>query len=288
MKARATTHVPLSFTQESFGSVTPIWTIGNADRSAHEFLHGQIVNPPDLDSGYVDEFVARLGAAVQDDRAFWGNWNYWADFAPTNGAVIYYATAVGTTAATSDLAKWNYNQWHLFNPKLYAGVFNPADQTTDGYNYICPSYAAPCATTAVPDWQVHFTTTAAQQAQGPFVALSVGLADTESNLTVSLNGNSLAWPGLGIKNADADVRSGFSGTYQWVVFEWNTGQLAPPEKNNVITFHVDHMQGVMYDALRMDITAATAAHETTGWNDYEYLNSVTYKPAKDDISNNNR
>ena len=56
----------------------------------------------------------------------------------------------------------------------------------------------------------------------------------------------------------------------------------------MITFHVDHMQGVMYDALRMDITAATAAHETTGWNDYEYLNSVTYEPAKDDISNNNR
>ena len=81
--------------------------------------------------------------------------------------------------------------------QIDAGVFNPADQTTDGYNYVCPSYAAPCATTAVPDWQVHFTTTAGQQAQGPFVALSVGLADTESNLTVSLNGNSLAWPALG-------------------------------------------------------------------------------------------
>jgi hypothetical protein len=288
VKAQETTHVPLSLAPENFGSAAAIWTIGNADRSAHEFLHGQSVNPPDLDPGYTDEFVARLGAAAQDDREFWGNWNYWADFAPTNGAVIYYATAVGPTPATNDLTKWNYNQWHTFNPRLYAGVFNPADQTTDGFNYVCPAYAAPCATTAVPDWQVHFTTTAGQQAQGPFVALSVGLADTESNLTVSLNGNPIAWPGLGIKNADADVRSGFSGTYQWVVFEWNTRQLAPPGQDNVITFHVDRMQGVMYDALRMEITPASAAHETTGWNDYEYLNSARYEPANDGISNNSQ
>jgi hypothetical protein len=138
VKAQETAHVPLSLAPENFGSAAPIWAIGNADRSAHEFLHGQVVNPPDLDPGYTDEFVARLGAAAQDDREFWGNWNYWADFAPTNGAVIYYATAVGPTPATNDLTKWNYNQWHTFNPRLYAGVFNPADQTTDGFNYVCP------------------------------------------------------------------------------------------------------------------------------------------------------
>ena len=288
VKAGATTHVSLSFTQENFGSASPIWTIGNPDRSSHEFLHGQITNPPDLDPTYVDDFVARLGNATQDDREYWGNWNYWADFASTNGAVIYYATAVGPTPATNDLTKWNYNQWRIFSPGLYAGVFNPADQTTDGYKYICPAYAGNCVTARVPDWQVHFTTTADQQAQGPFVVLSLGLADTESNLTVSLNGNPIAWHGLGIKNADADVRSGFSGTYQWVVFEWNTSQLAPPGEDNVITFHVDHMQGVMYDALRMEITPASVAHEATGWNDYEYLNSAKYEPANDSISNNNK
>jgi len=114
------------------------------------------------------------------------------------------------------------------------------------------------------------------------------LAGTESNLTASLNGSPLTWHGLGIKNADADVRSGFAGTYQWVVFEWNTSQLAPPGEDNVITFHVDHTQGVMYDALRMEITRASAAHETAGWNDYEYLNSAKYEPAKDSISNNNQ
>jgi len=288
VKAQATTHVPLSFTQENFGSATPIWTIGTPDRSSHEFLHGQIMNPPDLDPSYDDEFVDRLGTAAQDDREYWGNWNYWADFAPTSGAVIYYATAVGSTPATNDLTKWNYNQWHVFNPGLYAAVFNPADQTTDGYKYICPAYVGNCVTTRVPDWQVHFTTTPDQQAQGPFVALSLGLAGTESNLTASLNGNPLTWPGLGLKNADADVRSGFSGTYQWVVFEWNTSQLAPPGQDNVITFHVDHTQGVMYDALRMEITPASTAHESTGWSDYEYINSAQYEPANDSISNNNQ
>jgi hypothetical protein len=288
VKANATSHVSLRFSQENFGSASPVWTIGKADRSSHEFLHGQIANPPDIDSNYFDEFVARLGNAAQDDREYWGNWNYWADFAPTNGAVIYYATAVGPTPATDDLTKWNYNQWHVFNPGLFAGIFNPADQTTAGYKYICTVYVGNCATAAVPDWQVHFTTTADQQAQGPFAVLSVGLADTEANLTVSLNGNRLLWHGFGVKNADADVRSGFSGTYQWVVFEWNTSQLAPPGKDNVITFHVDRTQGVMYDALRMEITAASAAHEITGWNDYEYLNSIKYEPANDSIPNNNQ
>jgi hypothetical protein len=314
VNAQETTRVSLRFTHENFGSASPIWTIGRPDRSSHEFLHGQITNPPDLvsnhgddidarpgnvghDDGedrgdhgddFDDEFVDRRRNRIQDDREYWGNWNYWADFAPTNGAVIYHATAVGSTPATNDLTKWNYNQWRIFNPGLFAGVFNPADQTTDGYKFICPSFVGNCATARVPDWQVHFTTTAHQQAQGPFVVLSVGLAATESNLTASLNGNPLTWHGLGIKNADAAVRSGFSGTYQWVVFEWNTSQLAAPGEDNVITFHVDHTQGVMYDALRMEITAASAAHEATGWNDYEYLNSAKDEPANDSISNNSQ
>jgi hypothetical protein len=133
---------------------------------------------------------------------------------------------------------------------------------------------------------VHFTTTANQQSQGQFVALSVGLAATEANLTVSLNGNPLVFPGFGLKNADAQARSGLSGTYQWVVFQWNTAQLNPPGADNVITFHVDRTQGVMYDALRMEITNNSAAHEATGWNDYEFLSSGGYEPANDALANN--
>ncbi len=280
------TVLPVKFTPEDFGSAAPVWTIGTPDRSAHEFLHGQIHEPVDHDPNYFDLYKALLGDSVQDDREYWGNWNYWSDFAANKGAVVYYATPVGSIPASNDLSKWNYVQWHSFSPGLFAGIYNPSDDTTDGYKYICPAYVGNCATAVVPDWQVHFTTTADQQAQGQYAVLSVGLAATESSLTVSLNGLPLVWHS--VKASDAAVRSGLSGTYQWVAFEWNTNQLNPPGADNVITFNVNRTQGVMYDALRMEVTNKSAAHETTGWNDYEYVNSSTYEPANDSVANNNQ
>jgi hypothetical protein len=255
----------LKFTPENFGAGPPIWTIGTPDRSSHEFLHG---HTPD----------------GKDDREYWGTWNYWADFAANQGAVVYYATPVGSTPATNDPNQWNYNQWGTFDPGLYAGIYNPADDTTDGYKYILPSYVS-SVTAPTPPWQVHFTTTADQQAQGQYVVLSVGLADTESSLIVTLNGHQLIWHGYGLKNSDAGVRSGLSGTYQWVVFQWDTGQLNPPGEDNILTFSVNHPQGVMYDALRMEITSRSADPAVTGWNDYEYLYGPTYKPANDALEN---
>lgn len=283
--ANQTTSVTASLAPENFSTDAPIWTIGTADRSAHEFLHGQIGNPVDLDANYADRYTARLGNSVQDDREYWGDWNYWADFASTQGAVDYYATAVGSTPATNDLSKWNYNQWHVFYPHLYAGIYNPADDTTDGYNYICPLYVGDCATTAVPDWTVHFTTTPDQQAQGQYVTLSLGVAAAESSLTVTLNGQPLVWPGFNHKNADAAVRSGFSGTYQWVVFEWPATALNPPGADNVVTFHVSRTQGDSYDALRMEISNQSASPAATGWNDYDYVNSSGFTFANDAVAN---
>lgn len=286
--ANKLTKTSASFTGENFGLQAPIWNIGTADRSSHEFLHGQIKNPIDLDPTYTDKYTDRLGNSVQDDRQFWGNWNYWADFASNLGAVVYYATSVGSTPTTNDLSKWNYNQWHIFNPGLYAVPYNSADTTKDGYNYICPAYVGPvgaCKTAAVPDSQVHFTTTADQQAQGQYFVLSVGLAATEDSPTLSLNGHPLTFPGFNHKNADAAVRSGFSGTYQWVVFQWDTSQLNPPGTDNVITFHVGRTQGMMYDALRAEITNTSAAPTITGLNDYEFVYGSTYQPANDAIEN---
>jgi hypothetical protein len=286
------THQPtmlnLQFTPENFGDTAPIWTIGAPDRSSHEFLHGQVNSPIDLDPNYSDEFTNRLGTAVQDDRQYWGNWNYWDDFASTNGAVVYYATPVGSTPATNDLSKWNYNQWRVFNPGLFAGIYNPADITTDGYKYICPAYVGNCATAVVPDWQVHFTTTVAQQAQGQFVVLSMGLAATEATMTISLNGHPLVWHGFNLKNADAAVRSGFSGIYQWVALEWDASFLNPPGADNVITFNVNRTQGVMYDALRLEITNKSSAPEVTGWSDYEYITADREVHANDAVANNNQ
>jgi hypothetical protein len=232
-----TTEISGNFSPENFGRAEPIWTIGTADRSSHEFLHGQTANPVDLDLDDIGQGNP-FAMSLQDDREYWGNWNYRGDFAATTGGVIYYATPVGPTPATNDLMKWNYNQWHIFNPGLYAGIY-PSDDTTDGYKHICPAYVGNCATAVVPDRQVHFTTNAAQQCQRQYVVLSVGLADTEADLTASLNGNPLAWHGLGL------------------------------------------------DALRMEITNTSAAHEVTGWNDYEYLNSSTCEAANDGVANNN-
>lgn len=284
VRPRQHSFVPVRFTREDFGSAPPVWTIGTADRSAHEFLHGNVVNPMDLDSGYRDKYTNRLRASVQDDRQFWGNWNYWADFASTNGAVVYYATPVGNIPGTHDLTKWNYNQWHIFHPGLYAGIYNPSDDTTDGYQYICPAYVGDCTTAAAPDWEVHFTTTPRQMMQGSYAVLSVGLAATESDLKISLNGNPITWKA--IKLSDADVRSGLSGTYQWIAFEWPASLLNAPGSDNVLTFNVNKTQGVMYDALRLEITCHSAVHESTGWNDYEYVNSTSYETANNSSANN--
>jgi hypothetical protein len=267
VSANSTTSLSLTFRPENFSSSAPIWTIGTPDRSAHEFLHGH-------------------NSAGQDDREFYGNWNYWSDFSANAGAVIYYATAVGSTPATNNLSKWNYNQWHSFDPGLYAGIYNSSDDTTDGYKYLCPSNVSNCTTATVPDWQVHFTTTSAQQAQGSHVVLSVGLAATESSLTASLNGHSLTWSGSGTKHSDATIRSGLSGTYQWVVFEWPTSDLAAAGSGDTLTLGVSSGQGVLYDALRMEIGNSSANPSSTGWHDYEYVTSGTYTAANDGVASN--
>ncbi len=96
-----------------------VFTIGTPDRSSHEFLHGHNT------------------ATGNDDREYWGNWNYWADFMANQGAVVYYATAVGGTPATNDLSKWNYIHWGSASTRdSYAGVFNSSDDTTDGYSHV--------------------------------------------------------------------------------------------------------------------------------------------------------
>jgi hypothetical protein len=259
--AGKTTSVGTSFTPENFATAPAVWTIGTPTRSADKFRHG-------------------IGADGQDDREFWGAWNYWSDFQGNAGAAVYYATPVGSTPATNDLTQWNYIQWHSFDPGLYAGIYNASDDTTDGYKYIIPSYVRTSST--VPPWQVIFATSASQQAQGQYVVLSVSLASTNSDLTVSLNGHSLTWGGYStLKTSDAQVRSGLAGTHQWVVFQWPTSDLAAPGQSNQLSLSVDQSQGVMYDALRLEISNASAIPGVRGWNDYEFVTSNVYVPADD-------
>ncbi len=247
----------LKFTPENFGSTAPIWTIGTPNHSANEFENGH-------------------NAAGQDVRAYPGAYNYWQELAPNNGKVVYYATAVGSTPATNNLNVWPANQWQTFDPGLYAAPYtNGTDTSTNGYNYIAPAYVnaagGPAAYTGQP-WQVHFTTTAAQQAQGQYVVLSIALAAAESDLIVSLNGHQLIMRDpYYLRASDPMMRSGVAGYYGWAALQWNTSVLNAPGQDNIITLSVNHPWGVMYDALRMEITNTSAAPSVTGWNDYEFL-----------------
>ena len=276
--ANATTSPSLTFKPENFSPSgdSAIWTVGTPDRSAHEFLHGE------------NNYGNAGSCSGCDDREFYGNWNYWADFSANSGAVVYYATAVGSTPATNNLLKWNYVQWGVFDP----GLYDAGNDSTDNYVNTIPAYVKGLAgetgtngvTTPVPEWTVHFATTTAQMDQGSYVDLSVGLASVEGSLTVSLNGHPITWHY--INSSDAMTRSSNSGYYQWIVYEWPTSDLLAAGDNNVLTFSVSQPDGVMYDALRMEISSTGANPTTTGWHDYEYTSTTTYTAANDAVSSN--
>ena len=253
----------VKFTPENFGTAPPIWTIGTPNRSANEFLNGH-------------------NASGGDNRNYSGSYNYWAEMnypnAPQNdGKVVYYATAVGSTPATNNSNAWIANQWGSFDPALY----DPANNTQDLYSTEVPAYvnnyiAAHPGTTLAnyggSPWEVHFATTQAQINQGQYVVLSVGLAANEGSLIVELNGHQEIWH-YGGTNSDPMVRSGVAGRYEMLAFQFPTTDLlaAGPNNNNEFTFSVSQSEGVMYDALRMEITNTSASPATTGWNDYAYI-----------------
>lgn len=270
--ANQRTVVPsVSFTRENFGE--KVWTIGIPDRSSHEFLHGHDANG-------------------HDDREFWGNWNYWADFQSTNGAVVYNATAGPAGPATNDLSKWNYNHWKSFDPGLFGGYFcNSGDDKTDGYTCVIPSYVAglPGATgtngvgTPLPPWTVNFATPSdVSNYTNGYTVLSVSLAATEASYIVTLNGHQLIWSN--VNKSDAAVRSGLSGYTQWIAFQWPSTALMPAGENNVLTISTSQPQGDEDDALRLELTNTSAAPAVRGWNDYSFVTagatggSVTVSP----------
>ena len=268
---QSTTVPAVNFVRENFSSTPPVFTIGSADRSSHEFLHGH-------------------DAAGHDDREFWGAWNYWADFQSTQGAVIYNATDGPAGPATNDLSKWNYNHWQIFDPGLFGGVYSSGDDTTDGYKYVIPAYVAALpgasgtngVTTRTPPWVVHFASPQ-NVASSTYAVLSVALASAEANYTVTLNGQPLTWSK---QNAsDAAVRSGLSGYTQWIAFQWDASLLKAAGEDNVLTISVNSTQGDQDDALRLELTNTSADPSVRGWNDYEYIYKATDTKANDSRSN---
>ena len=299
--ANNTTTVPVAtFVPENFAGNTggtsgeTIFTIGTPDRSSHEFLHGHNTT------------------TGNDDREYWGNWNFWKDFTANQGAVVYYATAVGSTPATNDLSKWNYTHWGTsFNPGLFAGVFNSSDDTTDGYQqypgqeylgvngvgaeYAIPSYVATLpgasgtngAGTGTPPWQVYFATPAdISSYSSGYVQLSISAACAYGSYVVNLNGtgstHQLVWH---YTNAsDCAIRSGLSGYSQWFVLEFPASYLnQTPGGSNELTIGMSQSNGSEDDALRLDLTNKTANPAVTGWNDYTYI----YGPGANQLTPNN-
>ncbi len=257
----------LKFIPENFSTSAPIWTIGTPDRSAHEFLNGNATaaNPGVVPGG--------------DLRQFYGSYDYWAEEQALGmpGQVVYYATAVGATPATNNPLKWIANQWGKFDP----GEYDSSNSTTDNYANTAPAYVRDAAhggtgpgpaTYGGSAWDVNFTTTAAQNAQGSFVDLTVGLAANEASLVVTLNGHTETWH-FGGTSSDPMVRSGVAGVYEMIVFQWPIADLVAPGSQDQLTFGVSQTDGVMYDAMRMEISSTGAAPGTTGWHDYAYVNS---------------
>jgi hypothetical protein len=278
-----TTVVPTAtFQPEYFGAT--VWTIGTPDRSSHEFLHGHnVVDPP---FGYPDQPYGF------DDRDYWGNWNYWADFASTDGAVIYNATSGPHGPVTKNPLAWNYAHCGTFDPGIYGGAYVATDDSTDGYMYEIPSYVStlPGASgtngvnTRTPLWQIHFTTESTSGYN--YVVLTQGLAASQAGETISLNGVPLSYTPASTYNSDAYERSGLSGFYEWVAFQWPISALNPPGTDNVITIQVSSPGSCnMDDALRFELSAKGAQPSLTGWNDYTFVTSSMTTAADDTVPN---
>jgi autotransporter-associated beta strand protein len=140
------------------------------------------------------------------------------------------------------------------------------------YPSIAPAYVGDPSTYTGSPWEVHFTTTSSSQTTGKnYVILSVGLAAVESDLFATLNGTQLIYH-AGNKS-DPMIRSADAGYYQWAAFEWPIADLNSPGVDNVLKLDVNSADGVMYDALRLELAANSANPSVTGWHDYEYINS---------------
>ncbi|HZQ43514.1 MAG TPA: polysaccharide lyase family protein [Acidobacteriaceae bacterium] len=261
---------PLTFAPENFG--TTVFNIGTPDRSSHEFLHGHDANGFDL-------------------KDYWGTWNYWADFEANKGSVVYNATSGPAGPATNDLNQWNYDHWGVFNP----GLYDPTNDTTDNYTHTIPSYVAtlPNASgtngvkTRTPVWTVHFATP--QDAGNyTYAVLSVALACDYGSYVTNLNGTPRTWGYRNSVASDCAIRSGLSGYYQWVAFQFPIASLNPAGDDNILTIGVSQTYGAMDDALRLELTNTSAAPSVTGWNDYEFVGTSSTSqniPANDTLPN---
>jgi hypothetical protein len=269
--AGSTTNVSQSFVPENFG--TTVFTIGTPDRSSHEFLHGHDAN------GY-------------DYKNYWGSYNYWSDFQANSGSVVYNATTGPAGNATNDLSQWNYNHWGVFDP----GLYDSSNSSTDNYINEIPSYVASLSTasgtngitTKTPTWKVHFASPS-NVGNYQYAVFSVALACDYGSYVLTLNSSTTrTWSYSSANECDCSIRSGLSGYYQWIAFQFPISSLNAAGTDNLLTIGVSQTDGAMDDALRLELTNTPVDHTTTGWNDYEYVSTSSTSNnvrASDTVSN---
>jgi hypothetical protein len=261
----------LKFTPENFGTAPPIWTIGTPNRSANEFTNGH-------DSSVIPS------SSGPDLRQFYGAYNFWAEEQAlgTPGYVSYNATATTINGvaqpATNNPNAWLADQWYTFDP----GLYDATNGTTDNYNNLAPSYVTsaggPANYHGAP-WQIHFTVSQAQVNQGQYVVISIALVALDADLFVSLNGHSEEWVYNNFSPDDPMIRSGDAGFYQWAAYQFPVSDLNAPGMDDEIALSLSgHTDGVMYDALRMEITNTSANPSVTGWHDYSYITTSDQGP----------
>ena len=267
---------PNSF-PENFGtSARPIWTSGTPNRSANEFINGH----------------ASTGTSpVRSERQYYGALRSLGRRTGSRNAGVCVIQRYRhdhqrrcPNRPPNNPNAWIANQWYTFDP----GLYDPTNGTTDNYNNTAPAYVrsstqgTPGGTGPGPanyhgsPWQVHFTVSQQQKNQGQYVILSVGAVALDASLVVVLNGHSETWSYNGFAANDPMIRSGDAAFYQWAAFEFPTTDLNAAGVDDEFTLGVSaHTDGVMYDALRMEITNTSANPTVTGWHDYTYITDIS-------------
>ena len=121
-----------------------------------------------------------------------------------------------------------------------------------------------------------------------YAVLSVALACDFGSYVTNLNGTARTWGFRNSVASDCAVRSGLSGYYQWIAFQFPVSSLKPAGEDNVLTIGVSQTYGAMDDALRLELTNTSAAPSVTGWNDYEFVGTSSTSqniPANDTVPN---
>jgi len=142
--------------------------------------------------------------------SYWAQLELLAGFCGDNGAVIYYATAVGPRPQTHDLSKWNYIHWQTFKPWFVRRVLQSRRRYHGRLLNTLPGLCRQLRHSNGAALAGPLCHRSARQAQGNQIRALVGrVAGHPSSLIVALNGQTLIWHAG--KKSDPQVRSGLSG-----------------------------------------------------------------------------